>query len=100
MPLSAIWGLTERAAQRLRQLAGKRLTGGDEIHIAADSERSQEQNRQEVIARLRALVRTAAHEPKKRRKTKPSRAAKQRRVNAKRHRGQIKSGRRGDGAED
>jgi ribosome-associated protein len=100
VPLSAIWGLKPRALERLREMAGKRLTGEEEIHLAADSERSQEQNRAAVMDRLMAMVRSAVHEPKMRRKTKPSRAAKKRRVAAKRHRGQIKSGRRGGSGEE
>ena len=97
MSISAIAGMTERAIKRLRSSAGKRLTTADEIHIAADSHRSQEQNRQEAMSRLRELIVAAIHEPKPRRKTKPSRAAKARRVDQKRHRGQIKSHRRSGG---
>jgi ribosome-associated protein len=99
-PLSAFWGLTPRATQRLREIAGKRLTSAEEIHISSDSHRTQEQNREAVLERLRAMVTAAAHEPKLRRKTKPSRAAKRRRVEGKRRRGEIKSGRRGGGREE
>lgn len=97
-PVGRIMGLSEAAAQRLRAIAGKRLTLQDEIHIAADLSRSQERNREEAISRLAVMVSAALHEPKPRRKTKPSRAAKMRRVESKRRRGQIKSGRqrRGD----
>jgi hypothetical protein len=49
--------------------------------------------------RLRALLTQAVHEPKARRKTKPSRAAKRRRLDAKKRRGDIKANRRG-GAKD
>lgn len=94
-PISAFWGLRPRALDRLRQIAGKRLTAEEEIHLSADSERSQEQNRQAVVDRLAAMVAAAVHEPKIRRKTKPSRRAKQRRMDSKRHRGEIKAGRRG-----
>ena len=93
--VEAIWGLTPAAAQRLRSIAGKRLTAGGEIHLAADSERSQEQNRLAVMQRLEAMIVAAMHEPKARRKSKPSRAAKRRRVESKRRRGEIKSGRQG-----
>ena len=99
-PVSAMWGLGERAAARLRAMAGKRLTGNDEIHIACDTERSQEQNRLAVLELLRAMVWVSVVEPKKRRKTRPSRAARQRRLESKRHRGEIKSGRRGKRGED
>jgi ribosome-associated protein len=97
LPINAIAGLTERAVARLRSSAGKRLTIQDEIHIASDSHRSQEQNREEAIGRLRAMVAAAIHEPKPRRKTKPSRAAKARRVEQKRRRSQVKSNRRAGG---
>jgi ribosome-associated protein len=99
-PLQAIAGLSDRAIERLRKIAGKRLTAAGEIHIAADSERTQEQNRESAVGRLRAMVAAAAHEPKARRKTKPSRAAKRRRVEGKRIRGEIKAGRRGGGREE
>ena len=94
VPLSAIAGLTERAMGRLRSMAGKRLTSAGEIHIAAETERSQEGNRGAVLDRLRALLSAAAHEPKPRRKTKPSRAAKRRRLESKRQRSETKSRRR------
>jgi ribosome-associated protein len=100
VPIAAIWGLTPRAAERLADIAGKRLTTDGNIHIASDSERSQEQNRLEVLERLRAMVRAAAHEPKRRRKTKPSKAARQRRLTSKRRRSEIKSGRRRGGSDE
>jgi ribosome-associated protein len=95
--VGAIGGMSERAVQRLRGIAGKRITSGDEIHIAADSHRSQEQNREEALNRLRAMVSAAIHEPKPRRKTKPSKAAKRRRLESKRKRSEIKSHRRAGG---
>jgi ribosome-associated protein len=94
---AAIRGLTDAARARLEQFAGKRLTAAGEIHIASDTERSQEANRQQVLDRLRELLLQAMHEPKKRRKTKPSKAAKRRRLEGKRHRGEIKARRRGTG---
>ncbi len=93
-PVEAIIGLSDRAKTRLRDQAGSKLTKADEIHIAGDESRSQESNRQIVLDRLRALIIQARHEPKKRRKTKPSRAAKQRRLDAKKQRGQTKALRR------
>ena len=94
--LAAIDGLTDRAIHRLKTLVGRRLTIAGEIHITADTERTQESNRQAVLERLSDLVKQAIVEPKPRRKTKPSRASKQRRLEGKKHRGQIKSGRRGN----
>jgi ribosome-associated protein len=95
VPLAAIAGLTENAVARLRTLAGSRLTIADDIHIAAETERTQERNRQAVLDRLRELILTAVKEPRRRRKTKPSRGAKERRLKGKRLRSEIKSRRQG-----
>jgi ribosome-associated protein len=95
VPLAAISGLTENAIARLRTLAGSRLTIADDIHIAAETERTQERNRQAVLDRLRELILTAVKEPKRRRKTKPSRGAKERRLKGKRMRSEVKSRRQG-----
>lgn len=92
-------GLREDAVVRLKDLAGKRLTKEGEIHIAAEAQRSQEANRQDALERIRELLVQAMHRPKARRKTKPSRASKQRRLENKRMRSQIKAGRRGGGEE-
>jgi len=94
--VDGILGMTDRALGRLRASAGKRLTSADEIHIAADTERTQEANRGAALERLRDLLVKALHEPKPRRKTKPSRGAKQRRLDSKRRRSDLKSRRRGD----
>ena len=92
--VQAIVGLSSRAVGRLRGLAGRRLTIADEIHIAADTERTQEANRAAALQRLRELLIEAMHEPKPRRKTRPSRAARQRRLDSKRRRSETKSRRR------
>jgi ribosome-associated protein len=94
VPVAAMIGLTDRARERLKTLAGHRLTLAGEIHIASDTRRTQEFNRAEVFERLRELILQARHEPKRRKKTKPSRASKQRRLEAKRRRGDVKSNRR------
>jgi ribosome-associated protein len=98
--LAAITGMTHRALARLRILAGSRLTQQDELHLRSETERSQEANRDEVFDRLREMIIQARVEPKPRRKTKPSRASKQRRLDGKRHRGEIKSHRRSGGDDD
>ena len=95
--IDALAGLNLRARARLRALAGSRLTQQDEIHLRAEAERSQEANREDVLDRLRQLIVQARVEPKVRRRTRPSRASKQRRLDAKRQRGQIKSHRRSEG---
>jgi ribosome-associated protein len=95
IPLGEIVGLTARAMERLRSIAGKRLTSLDELHIASDTERTQEGNRAAVMQRVRELLTEAMHEPKPRRKSKPSRAARQRRLDSKRRRSETKARRRG-----
>ncbi|HEY8264998.1 MAG TPA: alternative ribosome rescue aminoacyl-tRNA hydrolase ArfB [Steroidobacteraceae bacterium] len=76
--------LDEGGKQRLRHLAGRRLTQNDEIVIEAHRHRGQEANRRDAIGRLEELVARARHVPKPRRKTRPSRAAKARRLDGKR----------------
>ena len=96
--VTAIEGLDEPAQHRLRALAGNaRLTKEDELHIRSEDSRSQRDNRTIVLERLAELVRRALVRPKHRRKTKPSRAAKQRRLDAKKRRGETKAMRRGVG---
>jgi len=85
--------LPERVRQRLRVLAGRRLTDEDVIVIAAQRFRTQEQNRRDALERLTALVEQARIEPKPRRATKPTRASKQRRLESKQQRGQVKRAR-------
>ena len=96
VPISAIRGLREGAVARLRTTAGNRLTKGDEIHLVAEGERSQEGNRLDVMERLREMVVRAKVEPKRRRKTKPSASAKRKRLESKKRRGEIKAQRRGE----
>jgi len=76
--------LDEGGKARLRALAGRRLTRGDEILIEAHRHRTQEANRRDALARLEELVRQARHVPKPRKKTRPGRAAKARRLEGKR----------------
>lgn len=90
-----ITGLTDGAQERLRKMAGYRLTRADEIHFDSHEKRSQEQNRAEAIERLRELLVRAIVEPKRRKKTRPSYGAKQRRLEGKRRRSEIKKGRSG-----
>ena len=85
--------LPERVRQRLRVLAGRRLTDDDVIIITAQRFRTQEQNRRDAFERLSALVEQARIEPKLRKATKPTRASKQRRLEHKQQRGQVKRSR-------
>jgi ribosome-associated protein len=97
VPLAAIRGLSDAARQRLERLAGSRLTALGILVISADTHRSQVRNREACLERLAALVKSAAREPKKRRPTRPSRAAVEKRLTAKRQRAQRKRERRGEG---
>lgn len=78
---------------RLRGLAGRRMTKDGVVVITARRTRSQERNRADALERLVELVREAAVPPKTRRPTKPTRAAKRRRLEGKKIRGAIKKGR-------
>ena len=86
--------LPEAVRARLLALAGNRITQEGELLITARRFRSQERNRQDAIERLSALIQKAAEPPKPRIKTKPSRAAKQRRMDEKRRVGVKKQTRR------
>ena len=98
--LSGSRSLPEDVRERLRRLAGRRLTREGVIVIIAQRYRSQERNRQDALDRLVALVRRAAEAPTPRRPTKPSRAAKERRLQAKARRATTKERRRGQPEED
>ncbi len=80
---------------RLRRLAGQRLNDDGSILIAARSERSQEQNRREALARLETLILAALVAPKVRKKTRPTKGSQERRIETKKQRGDTKRGRRG-----
>ena len=83
--------------ERLVKLAGKRLSSAGILVIAAQRFRSQARNREDARERLAALIREAATPPKLRRATRPSRAAKRRRVDDKRQQGARKRDRSGSG---
>jgi ribosome-associated protein len=76
--------------ERLIALAGKRLSGAGILVIAAQRFRSQPRNREDARERLAALIREAATPPKLRRASRPSKAAKRRRVDDKRQLGARK----------
>lgn len=82
--------LPEAVRQRLERIAGRRLTDDGVLVIRAERFRTQERNREDARARLVDLVREALYVPKKRVATKPSRAAKARRVDSKVKRGSVK----------
>src|SRR3954468_14085533 len=82
--------LADDVRHRLIALAGSRMTEEGVLVIDARTHRTQADNREEARARLTDLIRRALVRPKSRRKTKPSRAAKARRVDVKKRRGETK----------
>ena len=83
-------GLSEGTRERLRRLAGRRLTRDDVLVLDAQRHRTQERNRTDALARLAAMIRLAGQAPRPRRATGPSSAARRRRLEAKRHRAETK----------
>lgn len=83
---------TQRAL--LRRKLATRLDGEGRLRLVSGATRSQLQNREDVTERLRKVLAAALHVPRARRKTKPSRAAKAARLDAKRRRGDTKAHRK------
>jgi ribosome-associated protein len=88
------------ARDRLVRLAGRRMTDEGVLVIRAERHRTQERNREDARERLVELVRQALHVPKRRIATKPSRAAKARRIDTKTRRGSVKKLRQKRPADD
>jgi ribosome-associated protein len=78
--------LDEPGRERLRRLAGRRLTQEDDLLIDAHRHRTREANRRDALERLARLVEAARHVPKARKPTRPTRASKERRIESKKHR--------------
>jgi ribosome-associated protein len=76
--------------ERLRHLAGKKLTDEGVLLIEAKTYRTQEQNREDAVKRFVDLMRRAFEKPKARRKTRPTKASKETRIKEKKQRGEIK----------
>jgi ribosome-associated protein len=91
--------LPEGVRERLQKLAGRRLTLDGVLLINAQRYRTQERNRQDALDRLTALIERAARPPTPRRATRPSLAAKRRRLEAKKLRGATKRLRSGPPAD-
>jgi len=85
--------LPEALKARLLALADQRITEGGVIVIKAQEHRSLPVNQADALARLQAMVDQAAHVPKARRATKPTKGSQRRRVDSKVKRGAIKAGR-------
>jgi ribosome-associated protein len=94
LAIEFLTGMDNEAKNRLRALAGKRLTLADELHLTSSAQRTQEANRADALDRLRQLIVAALVRPKRRRKTRPSAASKRRRLESKKHRAEIKANRK------
>ena len=86
-------GLAPHAYERLKTIAGSKMTTGGELIITARRYRTQEANREDARARLAEMIAEAHIVQARRRPTKPSRAAKAKRVDEKKGRSAIKQGR-------
>ena len=89
--------LPASARNRLRRIAGQKLIDDGSILFKSMSERGQEGNRRAALQRLEAIIRAALVEPKIRKKTRPSKASKERRIDSKKRRGATKLQRGGQG---
>ena len=92
--LAGTVSLEPAAKQRLRSLAGRRVTEDGALIIVARNQRTQEANRREALGRLADLIRRALVAPKVRKATRPTRAARQRRLETKTQRRSTKQLRR------
>ncbi len=86
-------GLAPFAYENLKRIAGSRMTSAGELLITARRFRTQEANRADARARLAEMIAQAHIVQAKRRPTKPSRAARAKRVDSKKQRGTVKQGR-------
>jgi ribosome-associated protein len=85
--------LPELIKQRLRALGDQRISGDGVVVIKAQDHRSLPMNRAAALARLRELIESVATTPRVRRATRPTRASKERRLEGKSQRSQVKAGR-------
>ena len=86
--------LDETQRQRVLRKLKSRIDKQGFLHLVSQETRSQLRNREEVLERFRELMCDALHVPKKRRPTRPTRAAQERRLKEKRRRGETKRSRR------
>ena len=86
-------GLHPEAYERLKQIGGSRVTSGGELLITARRFRTQDANRADARARLAQIIADAHIVQRKRKATRPSRAARAKRVDGKRQRSAVKQGR-------
>lgn len=92
--------LTPAQRQRVIQRLGSRLDSQGRLRVVASSSRSQTRNRDDATARFVELLAAALVVPKRRRATRPTAASRERRLESKRRRGDLKRGRGKVGPED
>jgi ribosome-associated protein len=85
--------LDDEVRERLQRIAGSRMTADGVIVIDARRFRTQAQNREDARERLAEMIRAALTRPKRRRKTRPTAASRERRIQTKRRRADTKRGR-------
>ncbi len=85
--------LTDAQRQRLLRKLESRLTKDGVLVLSSHESRSQAANRELLMERFRGILAQALERPRPRRRTRPTRASKRRRIEAKKRRGQIKRGR-------
>jgi len=91
--LTALHGMSDKALERLKALAGRKMTAEGDVLLTADTERTQESNRRACLEKLRDLIIQAMVEPKIRKKSKPSKGSKKRRLESKKKQGEKKKAR-------
>ena len=91
--LDAIEGLADPARTRLRTLAGHRLDADGRLQITSQVTRDQGRNLEDAREKVRTLVAAAMREPKRRRPSRPSAAARERRIESKKRRAAVKRSR-------
>lgn len=84
-------GMPPDAFERLKEIAGSKLTKGGEIVLTANEYRTQEQNREAARERLAGLLSQALTPPKRRKKVRVNRVGKVKRLKAKKERGEVKA---------
>jgi ribosome-associated protein len=92
--------LPDDVKRRVAVIAGSRMLADGRLLVQAQEHRTQNQNREAARLRLIALLRQAARRPKPRRKTRPTTASRERRLNAKQRRGRVKQSRGQAGDDD
>ncbi len=93
LPVAYVGGITDEERSRLRQKLFSILNGEDCLYIDVEDERSQELNRKIALSRMESRIVNALKIPKKRKKTKPTQASKERKLKLKKIRSQLKKNR-------